>query len=173
MRIFLIGFMGSGKSHTGKQLAERLGLQFIDLDQWIENQQQRTIATIFETEGEAFFRQLEQQTLHDMARLKNVLLSTGGGTPCFFDNMNWMNQHGITIYLETPISILVQRLLPERANRPLIKALESSELSDFIEKKLIERAPFYEQAQVIYQTATADEAVAEKLFQQLLNIIGH
>ncbi|MFN7119620.1 MAG: shikimate kinase [Saprospiraceae bacterium] len=173
MRLFLIGFMGSGKSHVGQQLAKRLTLPFIDLDEWIEQQQQRPIREIFAEHGEAAFRQLEQQALHETVHLENAIISTGGGTPCFFDNMSWMNQHGVTIYLEVPVPILVQRLLPQRAKRPLIKDLEASELADFIHQKLAERVPFYEQAQVIYHVSSARENVADALYQQFSNIIGH
>ncbi len=165
--------MGSGKSHVGRELAERLGLQFIDLDEWIENQQERTIAAIFAAEGETSFRALEQKALHDMAALAQVLIATGGGTPCFFDNMTWMNQHGITIYLQTPVPVLVQRLLPQREKRPLLQHLQAEELTTFIQNKLAERVPFYEQAQVIYQITSVHENVAERLSEQLSTIIGH
>lgn len=173
MRIFLLGFMGSGKSHVGEQLAARADLDFIDLDQWIEEAQEQSIASIFETQGEAAFREIERAALHETANKENLLISCGGGTPCFFDNMNWMNEHGITIYLETPIEILVHRLRPQQAQRPLLQNLNEAELHTFIVSKLAERTPFYEQAQVIYRITSPKEAVTEALFEQLKNIIGH
>lgn len=173
MRIFLLGFMGSGKSHTGRRLAELTGMQFIDLDYWIENQQDRTIPTIFESEGETAFREIERTALHDMKQFENVIIACGGGTPCFFDNMDWMNQHGLTVYLDTPVEILVKRLKPERAHRPLLKNLSEPELYQFVEKKLMERFFYYQQAQVIYKISTSKEDTASLLQQNIINITGH
>lgn len=173
MRIFLLGFMGSGKSHTGRRLASLLEMQFIDLDYWIENQQNRTIPAIFETEGETAFREIERNALHHMTQFENAVIACGGGTPCFFDNMNWMNQQGLTIYLDTPIEVLVKRLKPERAHRPLLKDLNDSELYQFIEDKLITRLFYYQQAQVIYTITTTKEDTATSLHQHLNNITGH
>ena len=173
MKIFLLGFMGSGKSHVGKQLAERIGVDFIDLDHWIEEQEGESIAHIFKTKGEIAFRERERDALHEMAAKENMVIACGGGTPCFFDNMEWMNQQGITIYLETPVEILAQRLIPQQAQRPLLQNLNEPELQHFITLKLAERKPFYEQAQVIYQVTAAEEAVTDTLFHQFKNIIGH
>ena len=171
MKIFLLGFMGSGKSHVGKRLAARAGLAFVDLDHWIEQAQGESIARIFETKGEAAFREIERAALYEMAAKDAILVSCGGGTPCFFDNMAWMNQHGITIYLETPVDILLHRLRPQQAKRPLLQDFNETELQAFIISKLAERAPFYEQAQVIYRVNTKEEEVSEGLFQQLKNVM--
>lgn len=173
MKIFLLGFMGSGKSHVGKQLAEHIGLEFIDLDHWIEEQEGQSIAHIFKTKGETTFREIERAALREMAAKENILIACGGGTPCFFDNMAWMNRQGITIYLETPVEVLTQRLIPQQAQRPLLQNLNEPELRSFITYKLAERKPFYEQAQVIYQVTATEEAVTDTLFHQFKNIIGH
>jgi len=173
MRLFLIGFMGSGKSHVGSQLAERMQLPFIDLDNQIEIAQQRLIRTIFEMDGEMAFREMERAALHELLKHQNIIIACGGGTPCFFDNMEWMNQHGITIYLEASVNILLERLESERAHRPLLKNMDDIELRQFIENKLIERNPFYNQAHLIYKITSVKEDVAGILHQQFSNIIGH
>lgn len=157
--IFLIGFMGSGKSHEGRLLSEQTGLPFIDLDEWIQQQEGRSIAEIFNTDGEMYFRNLEAIQLQlasasfseDLAlfiggnRLKGIV-ATGGGTPCFHGNMDWMNDHGITIWLNLPVAVLAERLKVEKAKRPLIAEIKEEELSVFIEKKINDRKPFYSKA---------------------------
>lgn len=173
MRIFLIGFMGSGKSHVGKQLAASTGIKFIDLDAWIESIQQRSIPQIFRQDGEAAFRQIERDALHSMSRFDQIIVACGGGTPCFFDNIDWMNHHGITIYLQTPVPILLQRLEPEKEYRPLLQNLDEEGLQKFISTKLEEREPFYSKASVIYQIKEPNENVAVALVQQFTNITGH
>lgn len=173
MRIFLIGFMGSGKSHVGRQLAASMGMDFLDLDVQIEKDQQRSIRQIFEQEGEATFRQIEREALHHLVLQENLIVACGGGTPCFFDNMDWMNKQGITIYLQTPVSILVQRLKPEKNHRPLLQNLDDEGLHIFIGAKLAEREPFYLRASVIYQVKDANEDVAAALIKQFSNITGH
>jgi shikimate kinase len=157
--IFLIGFMGSGKTHEGKLLAENLGLPFIDLDAWIEEKEGQTIASIFSTKGEEYFRIQESQAIKDVYQIlidlnhkdqdsfgfKGVV-STGGGAPCFFDNMEWMNQHGITIWLDVPVEMLMDRLKKEKAKRPLLAEKTDEELKAFIADKLKERNAFYSRA---------------------------
>ncbi len=173
MRIFLIGFMGSGKSHVGRQLAASTGMDFVDMDAWIETTHQRSISQIFKQDGEVAFRKIERDALFSTAQHENAVIACGGGTPCFFDNMDWMNLHGITIYLQTPVSILVQRLNPEKVHRPLIKNLNDEDLQTFIRAKLAEREPFYLRASVIYQVKKAHEDVAAALIKQFSNITGH
>ncbi|MBK7873331.1 MAG: shikimate kinase [Saprospiraceae bacterium] len=173
MRIFLIGFMGSGKSHVGKRLAHLCNIPFIDLDNEIEQQEGRTIPQIFEQNGEAAFRAIEQNALHKILKHEDAVIATGGGTPCFFDNMNWMNQYGITIYLQTPVDILVERLQSERAHRPLLQNLNDETLYTFIAEKLAAREMYYLQAGVVYQIKESNENVAKALMQEFSNIIGH
>jgi shikimate kinase len=143
--IFLLGFMGCGKTYWGKRLAERLGVPFLDLDAYLEAQEGRSIADIFSTDGEPAFRMLERDYLHQLPFAAGVV-ATGGGLPCFFDNMDWMNAHGHTIFLDTPVELLVRRLAPGRAHRPLLRDLSEAELPAFIEARLAVRLPFYNQA---------------------------
>ncbi|MFM2269282.1 MAG: shikimate kinase [Bacteroidota bacterium] len=176
-RIFLIGFMGSGKSFLGRAMASEWAIPFVDLDHFIENTGggHFSIAKIFETHGEAFFRTLEAQQLEKIINdFKTILLATGGGTPCFHENMALMNQQGITIYLRTPPDLLVERLLQtsELDKRPLLRHKNQAALLDFVLQKLNERQSFYESAQIIIdqkdndleKTITAIETELGKLF---------
>jgi len=173
MHIFLLGFMGSGKSHVGKRLAELLNWQFIDLDDYLEAQEGRSINEIFGQHGEDHFRQLEQQYLRAMRDFPEVIVATGGGTPCFFDNLEWMNRHGLTIYLKTPPQILAERLQYGTEQRPLLRGKTFWELKDFIAKKLDERGRFYEGAAVVYEVSEIRQLVAEDLYKNLDQITGH
>lgn len=148
-KLFLVGFMGSGKSTMGKQIAKGLNWRFIDLDDFIEAKMGKTITSIFNDEGEDVFRHLERETLEEMAHLDKVVVATGGGVPCFHDNMGFMNSHGRTVYLKLPPQELCQRLLPVRSTRPLIANKSDGELLDYIKEKLSEREPFYNQAHIL------------------------
>lgn len=141
--------MGSGKSHVGKRLAPRMGYEFIDLDHLIETNAGKKIAAIFQTEGEEHFRQLESATLKSLGKKDKIIISTGGGAPCFFDNMEWMKKHGKTVFLDVETSILVERLLPRTAHRPLLTGKSPKEIADFIEGKLAERRKDYEQSEIV------------------------
>jgi shikimate kinase len=147
MTIFLIGFMGSGKTYWGKIWAVEYGMHFADLDEIIEAAQKRTIAEIFEKDGEDHFRQLESMVLRTGIPLDHSMVSCGGGTACFGENMQWMNENGITIYLHASPQYIYNRILEEKDKRPLIKKLNPAELLFFIEQKLKEREPFYSMAQ--------------------------
>jgi shikimate kinase len=163
MRVYLIGFMGCGKSHTGRRLAAMLQWPFIELDQWIAEAAGMDIPEIFAQKGEAWFRQQEQQALHRTAEYTGAIISCGGGTPCFYDNMAWMNRQGVTVYLETPPALLLSRLRPGASQRPLLAGLDEADLAAFIEDKLRVRAPYYQQAQVIYHQTAAAADVAREL----------
>ncbi len=165
--------MGSGKSHTGRRLAAALGYAFYDLDDWIVKQAQRTISQIFEQDGEVGFRKMEQAALHEMRIFEQVVVACGGGTPCFFDNMNWMNQHGTTIFLQTPVPILLKRLQKGKHQRPLLKDKTDEALLEFIQQKLKERLPYYEKAAIIYEQRTVNQDVAADLLKHFTNITGH
>lgn len=167
MRIYLIGFMGSGKSHTGRRLAALLQYPFIELDQWIEDAAGMDIPAIFANKGEAWFREQEQQALWRTASYAQAVVSCGGGTPCFFNNMEWMNQHGLTVYLHTPADILLSRLRQETAQRPLLAGQGEQALQVLIEKKLTEREGYYQQASVIYSQKTGEEDIARELCRYL------
>jgi shikimate kinase len=148
LKLFLIGMMGSGKSYWSKILAHQLNLSPFDLDTVAETSAGKTIAQIFEQDGEAFFRAKETEALHSFQPLNNCIIATGGGTPCFNNNMQWMNDHGTTIWLNEPIDLLAERLKKEKEHRPLIKHLSNENLIDFLQQKLVERTPFYCQSQL-------------------------
>lgn len=144
--IFLIGFMGSGKTHWGKIWAKKYQLEFYDLDEIIEKESGHTVAHIFEKEGENRFRELEHKYLRQFEKKRNFLLSCGGGTPCFDENMDWMLAHGLVIYLKAASPYILKRVMEEKEKRPLLKKLNQSELLFFIQHKLEEREPFYRRA---------------------------
>jgi shikimate kinase len=171
LRIFLIGFMGSGKSYTAHQLADLLGMPAFDLDDRIESAEQRSISAIFAESGEAYFRQLEARQLRDLLSLPPAIVATGGGTPCQHQNMDWMNEHGVTVFLDAAPDLLVQRLRGTEAQRPLLQS--RSDLRRFIDEKLAERRPVYEKAQIIVQQQTNEEPVAQRIFDNLAQLLGH
>jgi shikimate kinase len=145
-RLFLAGYMGAGKTTVGKLLAKKMDWSFIDIDGFIENRYRQTIATIFEEKGETGFREIERRTLQEIGSFEKVIVSTGGGLPCFFDNMDLMNRTGITIYLKASVDELVSRLDPDKQARPLIKGKSPEELHNFVEANLKKREFFYNQA---------------------------
>lgn len=147
MKLFLIGYMGSGKSTAGKKLAAKLGLGFLDLDEYIEKEYGKTIAEIFETEGEERFRELEHLYLKKVMEMDNIVLSLGGGTPCFYNHMEMINNNGISIYFKMSADALANRLMNAKKERPLIKNMSASELKEFITSSLEKRETFYLQAQ--------------------------
>lgn len=173
-RFYLIGFMGSGKSFTGRRLAGELGLPFLDLDEYLEEKTGRTVKRIFEEEGETTFRKMEAAALRETERFSSAVIACGGGTPCFGDNMEWMNAHGLTIYLETPAELLADRLISETAHRPLLRGLDRSGLRRYIEEKLAQRAPYYHQASVVvHQAPDRPVDLVRELIDHLENITGH
>jgi shikimate kinase len=144
--VFLIGMMGSGKTYWAQRIAKDLGIDWIDLDAAIEKETQLTVREIFETEGEAFFRDQENQVLEKVAGNRNIVIATGGGTPCFHRNIDRMNARGITIWIDERIPVLLKRLKPEKDHRPLIRDLSDDQLQDFLSRKLEGRLHFYSQA---------------------------
>ncbi|MCX6205821.1 MAG: shikimate kinase [Bacteroidetes bacterium] len=147
-KLFLVGMMGSGKSYWTKFLSKKLKVGGYDLDFLIESNEERTIAEIFEEDGEEYFRKQEAKLLRWLKEKKSFVLGTGGGTPCYNDNMEWMNKNGITIFIDPPIEQLVERLLPEKSHRPLISNLTDEELFQFLTQKRNERLVYYEQATI-------------------------
>lgn len=143
--IFLIGFMGVGKTSLGKKLANRLKVPFLDTDDLIEQKTGISIADYFEKNGEKSFRNVEKELLRNY-NFKDSIVATGGGLPCFHENIKFMNEKGITIFLNRPAKELQQRLVNAKKQRPLIKKLSDDELLEFITFKLDERLPFYEKA---------------------------
>lgn len=155
-RIYLVGFMGVGKSTVGKKLAKKLGFKFIDTDDAFEAKYKINIHTFFEKYGEELFRKLEYKILVNTLKMKNVVISTGGGTPCFFDSMKLMNENGQTIYLEMTEEALVNRLQKAKRKRPLVMNKKEKELIEMVSNKLKERKPFYSQASLTYEALDID-----------------
>jgi shikimate kinase len=163
--ITLIGFMGSGKTTIGKKLSNKLNKTFIDLDQCIEKELGDSINNIFETKGEEYFRTMEQTCLKKILKTQsNIVLSVGGGTPCFNDNMSIINQHSTSIFLNINEGMLFSRLKEKKHNRPLIKDLDDFALKRFIHEKLKERNPFYKQAHITIDTKECEiKSILKKL----------
>ena len=148
-QIFLIGYMGAGKTTLGKCLAKRLGLSFVDMDLFIENRFRKSVGQIFKENGETRFREIERTVLEEIVGFENTIVSTGGGLPCFFDNIDLMNRHGTTIYLKVPINELADRLKTGKNNRPLIKNKSGAELQEFIKENIDKRETYYNKANLI------------------------
>ncbi len=169
-RIFLIGFMGSGKTTLGKALSRELGIDFIDLDHYIEARYHKTVREIFAESGEERFRQIEKSLLHEVADFENVVIAAGGGTPCFFDNIDYMNAHGTCIYLKASIDELCLRLANGRESRPLLRGKNDEELRLYIDSTLSQRDPYYSRAALHFDTGTLNtrkeiETTVERLRQ--------
>ena len=149
MNIYLIGYMGSGKTTVGKKLARLMNFAFVDLDRQIENSENLSIDEIFEAKGEDVFRELERKALHQTFDLKNTVISLGGGTPCFFDNLEQINNHGIGVYLKLSATSLAYRLQQSKTPRPLIKSLSDGALFEYVQQQLGERERFYNRTHII------------------------
>ena len=160
MKIFLIGFMGSGKTTIGKKLANYLKYDFIDLDKLIESRAGMSIVNYFALHGEESFREMERDVLQNTLYPENVIIATGGGTPCYSDNMVWMNENGRVAYLSLPAKELASRLEHSKTDLPLIRHLKGEELIEFISSKLEEREKFYNQARFV---VSASDLTAERL----------
>lgn len=145
-RILLVGFMAAGKTTLGKALAKDLGLQFIDLDLYIESRYHATVSQIFAERGEEGFRQIERNMLHEVAEFEDVIIATGGGTPCFFDNMEYMNAQGTTVFLDASVDVIFTRLTIARTQRPLVAGKTDEELRSYITETLNRRLPYYSRA---------------------------
>jgi shikimate kinase len=168
MLIFLIGMMGSGKTTLGKQLAQQLGYAFIDLDAFIEQQENTTITIIFETQGQDKFRQLERKALETLVQANSkAVIATGGGAPCFFDNIDFMNRAGETVFLDVPIKQLAERLqATDLTLRPLLTGKPEQEIISYLSATLTHRKQFYERAKYKVQ---GGHITAQHLMQILNN----
>ncbi len=166
MKIFLIGFMGSGKTHWGRLLSQKLGFPFFDLDEQVTEHAGKSIVEIFNTEGEENFRLQEKDVLHIITEShESFVMACGGGSPCFFNNIEYMNQAGTTVWINTPLAVLFERLVKEKHKRPLIKELTDEQLKNFISKKFAGRRIYYEQATVtIDEEPLQAERLIEKIF---------
>lgn len=164
--------MGAGKTTIGKALAKQLGLMFYDLDWYIETRMRRTVKQIFDEHGEAGFRQREHNMLHEVAEFEDVVISCGGGTPCFFDNIDYMNQQGQTVYLKATPDVLAQHLRMGKGVRPLLLGKSPEELDRFIREQLREREKYYSQARHIFDVSLMDnfekiDATVKQLITEL------
>ena len=167
-RIVLLGFMGSGKTTVGHQLAASLGIPFYDLDWYIEMRYHRTVAQLFDERGEEGFRQLEHNMLHEVAEFENIVLSCGGGTPCYADNMTYLNSLAETVYLKAEPEVLSAHLDMSRVERPLLRGKNPEERLLFIRQSLLEREPYYAQAKHTFDVSLLDNRQKIKLTVQLL-----
>ena len=154
MKIFLAGFPGSGKTFLGKVAAHQLQIPFFDTDDLVAAETGKSVAEIFKVNGEEFFRKKESEVLRSLASKRKGIIAVGGGTPCYNDNMEWMNGNGITLYLEATAAFLYHRLVKEKKSRPLISELSDIELMIYITETLVARSPFYKQAQVTLNAET-------------------
>lgn len=166
--IFLLGFMGCGKSYWGKLLAQHLGLPFLDLDDFIEEKLEKSIAQIFNEMGENGFREMETEALRLAISYPPAVIACGGGTPCFGENMVWMNETGITIYIKTEPALLTSRLKGEQNKRPLLANVNDEGMENFIETKLLEREDCYSEAHIILNQ-TAD---SQRFWRMLINSVA-
>ena len=167
MRIYLIGFMGSGKSYLGKLWAAQNNLSFYDLDEIIEETACNLINEIFDKKGENYFRKIEAEILRKTINTENCIIACGGGTACFYDNIKWMNENGITVFLNPSTDILIKNLLPQKEQRPLLQSIREDALQSFIEDKLKERLPFYKASKITIE----NEYLHAKGFKEILKNI--
>ena len=156
-RIILVGYMGAGKTTVGNALAKALGMTFYDLDWYIQNRMRKKVAEIFAERGEEAFRQMEYNMLHEVAEFENVIVSCGGGTPCFFDNMEYLNRQGHTVYLKATPEVLYKHLKMAKVERPLLKGKSDDELLRFISQQLAQREQYYTKAQHVVDVTLLDD----------------
>lgn len=168
--VYIIGFMGSGKSTAGRKLATSLGWAFIDLDRRIEEKAGKTIPLIFSQNGEEHFRKIESETLHELDSGSNTVVSTGGGTPCHGKNMDFMLETGLTIYIKMTPGQLTSRLLVSSGERPLIKNIPDEKLMDFIENKLAVREKWYRRASIIADGTSLDISQLDSQVRSLISV---
>ena len=155
-RIIIIGYMGSGKTTVGHALSQELGLPFYDLDWYIETRMHRTVKQIFDEKGEEGFRKIEHNLPHEVAEFEDVIISCGGGTPCFFDNIDYINRQGETVYLKCTTDVLYKHLKMGKTVRPLLLNKTPDEVKTFIEAQLKQREPFYAKAKHIVDVSLMD-----------------
>ncbi len=166
MRIYLIGLPGSGKTTIGRELATILGLEFVDMDNLIEAKAGKTIEQIFSNKGETHFRKLEREVLKETTLLHNVVIATGGGAPCFFNNMEVITNNGIAVYLDVSVDNIVYRLTNSKSatERPLVKNKTPLEVKEYVCEILKKRAPYYLKSSVIITDDNIQASeVAEKI----------
>lgn len=172
IRIFLTGYMGAGKTTLGKAFARKLNIPFVDLDWYMEERFHKTVGELFAERGEAGFRELERNMLHEVGAFEDVVISTGGGAPCFFDNMDFMNRNGKTVFLNVHPDILFGRLRVAKQQRPILQGKKDDELKEFIVQALEKRTPFYSQAQYVFNAdELEDRSQIEKSVKRLRDLL--
>ena len=172
IRIFLTGYMGAGKTTLGKAFARKLNLPFVDLDWYMEERFHKTVGELFVERGEAGFRELEKNMLHEVGAFEDVVISTGGGAPCFFDNMDFMNRNGKTVFLNVHPDVLFRRLRVAKQQRPILQCKQDDELKEFIIRALEKRTPFYSQAQYVFNAdELEDRSQIEKSVEKLRDLL--
>ena len=172
IRIFLTGYMGAGKTTLGKAFARKLNLPFVDLDWYMEERFHKTVGELFVERGEAGFRELEKNMLHEVGAFEDVVISTGGGAPCFFDNMEFMNRNGKTVFLNVHPDVLFRRLRVAKQQRPILQGKQDDELKEFIIRALEKRTPFYSQAQYVFNAdELEDRSQIEKSVEKLRDLL--
>lgn len=153
MKLFLIGYMGAGKTTLGKPLAEQLHVPFIDMDAVVEESEGKSITELFEELGETGFREKERNALQNGIFPDNFVMATGGGAPCFFDNMDWMNRTGLTMYLRAHPHEIARRLENQRELRPLLRTIKKEDLPEVISQRIAAREEFYMQAKLVMENS--------------------
>ena len=172
-RIILIGYMGSGKTTVGKALSKDTGMMFYDLDWYIESRMHKTVSQLFAERGEEGFRKIEYNMLHEVAEFEDVIISCGGGTPCFFDNIDYLNRQGDVVYLKATPETLYKHLLMAKVERPLLKGKSPDELIAYIPQRRKEREPFYSRARHTIDVTVLDEYDKIKVTVQQLKDMLH
>ncbi len=167
-RIIILGYMGAGKTTIGKALSKEINIPFYDLDWYIESRMRKTVKQIFDEKGEEGFRKIEHTMLHEVAEFENVIISCGGGTPCFFDNMDYMNQQGETIYLKATPEVLYGHLKMGKTVRPLLLNKTPEEVQVFIKEQLKAREPYYSKAKYTLDVNLMDNYEKIKISVQKL-----
>lgn len=171
-RIILIGYMGAGKTTVGKALAKELHMPFYDLDWYIESRMHKTVKAIFDERGEAGFRKIEHNMLHEVAEFEDIIISCGGGTPCFFDNIDYMNRQGETVYLKATPEVLYGHLKMGKTIRPLLLNKTADEVQVFIREQLAQREPYYSRAKYVLDVNLLDDYEKIKIsVEQLRNML--
>lgn len=165
--LFLIGYMGCGKTTLGRAVARATGLDFIDLDAYIENRYHRSISALFAEHGEEGFRRIERSLLHEVADFENVIVACGGGTPCFFDNIEFMNSKGTTIFLQASQERIYERLCKARHKRPLIAVMSDDEIRRYVSDALGQRMPYYSRASLVFASDMLEDR------RQIDDSVGH
>lgn len=173
-RILIVGYMGAGKTTVGKVLAKDIGMQFYDLDWYIERRMRKTVPQIFAEQGEEGFRKIEHNMLHEIAEFEDVVISCGGGTPCFFDNMEYMNSKGDTVYLKAEPELLYAHLRMGNVERPLLKDKTPEQMLCFIREQLSLRDPYYIKARHTLDVSLLDNYKKIKIsvarLREMLNV---